>query len=109
MRVSDERLAILRRFAETDIESIDYTNGDELCDVFADLQDARAEIGRLTTSESQVDIRIDVNEDFDGIHLEDAIRDTPEGKAKDILTLIHHKWVTQIGHPEWSMIREEKS
>lgn len=54
--------------------------------------------------DSKVMIEIDVNKDFDGIDLETAIEEVGECRAGDILKLIHHKWVVQIGHPEWSMI-----
>lgn len=54
---------------------------------------------------AKVTIEIDVNEDFDGIDLEEAIEQA-EGKAKEILVIIHHKWVTNIGKSEWSLLDE---
>ncbi|WP_176523250.1 hypothetical protein [Bacillus thuringiensis] len=54
---------------------------------------------------AKVTIEIDVNEDFDGIDLEEAIGES-EGKTKEILMIIHHKWVTNIGKPEWSLLDE---
>lgn len=51
--------------------------------------------------EGQIRIDIDVNSDFDGLDLEDAIEES-KGKAKEILIIIHKKWSAAIGEPEWS-------
>ncbi len=54
-----------------------------------------------------ISIEIDLDDDFDGIDLELAIDEAREAKAEraaDILSRIHHKWVVQIGHPEWSKL-----
>lgn len=68
-----------------------------LCEALEDFDDPAEE------ESSKVIIEIDVNKDFEGIEIEQAIQNT-EGLAQRILMVIHHKWVTIIGHPEWSYL-----
>ena len=53
-------------------------------------------------SEQQVTITIDLDEDFDGIDLENALDGSPERSVQHhILKSIYNKWVIAIGKPEW--------
>lgn len=53
-----------------------------------------------------VTIDIDLEEDFDGIELETAIRELATGefiRSRKIMKIIYNKWVEQIGRPEWKI------
>lgn len=54
----------------------------------------------MDNKNNKITIEIDLDKDFDGIDLETAIENS-EGTAKEILLIIHEKWTTKIGHPEW--------
>jgi hypothetical protein len=56
-------------------------------------------------------ITFDLDDDFDGIDMELAIVEARKAGATDaarILSIIQHKWVVQIGHPEWSKLGDRE-
>ncbi len=54
----------------------------------------------------KIKLAIDLEEDFDGIKLELAIKKLKRGEttdAEEVLVRLYNIWVKKIGHKEWAI------